>query len=72
MDPNLVLLLVYGGTAVAYLLILPILLVIYVDKRFNPSSAWEKLLMFFLCLLFFPGMLLVGGFINHRPRLRKV
>lgn len=72
MDPNLVLLAIYGVTLVAYLLVLPVLVVVYVDKRFNVSSAWEKLLMFFLSLLFFPGMLLVGGFINHRPHLRKL
>lgn len=72
MDQNLLLLLVYAGTAGVYLLVMPALVLIYVDKRFNVSGSWEKLLMFFLTLVCFPGMLLVGGFINHRPQLRKI
>ncbi len=69
---TLLVLLVYGGLAGAYLLVIPLIAMIYIDKRFNFSGSWEKVLMFFLGLFFFPGMLLVGGFVNSRPQLRKL
>jgi NAD(P)H-quinone oxidoreductase subunit L len=44
----------------------------YVDKRWAPSSSWEKVLMFFLVFLFFPGFILLGPFYNFRPKLRSL
>lgn len=72
MDANLLTLVVLSAGAGVYLLVMPALILIYINKRFNTSGAWEKLLMFFLTLVFFPGMLVVGGFINHRPQLRQI
>ncbi|NJK64677.1 MAG: NAD(P)H-quinone oxidoreductase subunit L [Synechococcaceae cyanobacterium SM2_3_1] len=72
MSETLLILLIYGGLAGAYLLVIPLIAMIYIDKRFNFASSWEKVFMFFLGLSFFPGMLLVGGFINYRPHLRQL
>jgi len=45
---------------------------VYVDKRWNCSGAWEKVLMFFLVLFFFPGMVLVAPFMTFRPKPRSL
>ncbi len=64
--------LTYAGLAVLYLLVLPLVSLLYVDKRWNSSGAWEKLLMFFLVLFFFPGMVLVAPFMTFRPKPRSL
>jgi|FaiFalDrversion3_1042247.scaffolds.fasta_scaffold18318_2 NAD(P)H-quinone oxidoreductase subunit L len=62
----------YGALAALYLLVLPFLSLVYVDKRWNCSGAWEKVLMFFLVLFFFPGMVLVAPFMTFRPKPRSL
>lgn len=64
--------LTYAALAVLYLLVLPFLFLVYVDKRWNYSGAWEKVLMFFLVLFFFPGMVLVAPFMTFRPKPRSI
>lgn len=64
--------LTYAGLAVLYLLVLPLLSLLYVDKRWASGSAWEKVLMFFLVLFFFPGMVLLAPFMTFRPKPRSL
>jgi len=45
---------------------------LYVDKRWTSGSAWEKVLMFFLVLFFFPGMVLLAPFMTFRPKPRSL
>lgn len=63
---------VYGAIAVVYLLVIPFIAMQYINRRWNESSGWEKILMFFLAFFFFPGMILVGPFLNFRPQQRSV
>ncbi len=62
----------YGLLAGLYLLVIPAIGLIYVDRRWHSSSAWEKVVMFFVVFFFFPGMLLVSPFINVRPQPRSL
>ncbi|MFS8855024.1 NAD(P)H-quinone oxidoreductase subunit L [Synechococcus sp. H55.7] len=62
----------YAGLAILYLLVLPLLSLLYVDKRWTSAGAWEKVLMFFLVLFFFPGMVLVAPFMTFRPKPRSL
>ncbi|HIK21367.1 MAG TPA: NAD(P)H-quinone oxidoreductase subunit L [Synechococcus sp. M44_DOE_062] len=64
--------LTYAGLAVLYLLVLPLLSLLYVDKRWTSGGAWEKVLMFFLVLFFFPGMVLLAPFMTFRPKPRSL
>ncbi|MDX2273316.1 MAG: NAD(P)H-quinone oxidoreductase subunit L [Cyanobacteriota bacterium] len=70
MDPIFLVYGAYAALAGLYLLVLPILATFYIDKRWTSGSSWEKVLMFFLGLFLFPGLLLVGAFINYRPQRR--
>ncbi|MFQ3583766.1 MAG: NAD(P)H-quinone oxidoreductase subunit L [Cyanobacteriota bacterium] len=65
-------LMTYAGLAGLYLLVLPFLSLLYVDKRWTSGSAWEKVLMFFLVLFFFPGMVLLAPFMTFRPKPRSL
>lgn len=69
---SLLILMTYVGLAGLYLVVLPLLSLLYVDKRWTSSSAWEKVLMFFLVLFFFPGMVLVAPFMTFRPKPRSL
>lgn len=62
----------YTALAGAYLFVIPVLVTFYVDLRWNFASSIERLLLFVLTFFFYPGILVVGGFINHRPRLRNL
>ncbi|MGK7907091.1 MAG: NAD(P)H-quinone oxidoreductase subunit L [Synechococcus sp.] len=61
----------YLAIAGAYLLVFPFFVANYVDKRWNTSGGWEKILMFFCVFFFFPGIILVAPFLNFRPQRRS-
>lgn len=55
-----------------YLLILPGLLYIYLQKRWYIVSSLERSFMYFLVFFFFPGLLLLSPFLNFRPKRREI
>ncbi|MFW6359424.1 MAG: NAD(P)H-quinone oxidoreductase subunit L [Chroococcales cyanobacterium] len=55
-----------------YLLVLPGLLYLYLQKRWYVVSSIERTFMYFLVFLFFPGLLLLSPFLNFRPKRREV
>lgn len=61
--------LVLGGL---YLLVIPLLLYFYLQKRWYVASSFERGFMYFLVFMFFPGMLLYSPFLNLRPRRRQI
>lgn len=61
--------LVLGG---AYLLVLPLVLYFYLQARWYVASSVERVLMYFLVFLCFPGMLLLSPFLNFRPQRREI
>lgn len=55
-----------------YLLILPGLLYVYLQKRWYVASSVERTLMYFFVFFLFPGLLLLSPFLNFRPKRREL
>ncbi len=62
----------YLALAGAFLLVIPALVFLYLNKRFYTAGSWERFFMYFLVFFFFPGMLLLSPFINLRPQPRVI
>jgi NAD(P)H-quinone oxidoreductase subunit L len=61
--------LIVGG---AYLLVVPLALVFYLKQRWYVASSFERAFMYFMVFFFFPGLLVLGPFLNFRPRRRQI
>lgn len=72
LTPELLTLLTYGALAGIYLVVVPLATLFYINRRWEPSSAWEKVILFFVALFFFPGLILWGSFFTFRPPMRNV
>ena len=68
----LITLAVYVALAGVYLLIVPGILLFYLKQRWNVASSIERLLIYSLVFVFFPGMLLLSPFLNFRPQRREI
>ena len=64
--------LLYLGLGTLYLLIVPLILYLYMSKRWYVVSSLERLFMYFLVFMFFPGLLLFSPFLNLRPKRRQL
>ncbi|MBF2002406.1 MAG: NAD(P)H-quinone oxidoreductase subunit L [Synechococcales cyanobacterium C42_A2020_086] len=64
--------LLYLVLAGAYLVVLPALTFVYLKARWYTASSVERLLMYFLVFLLFPGLLLLSPFLNFRPQPRQM
>jgi NAD(P)H-quinone oxidoreductase subunit L len=60
---------VLGGL---YLLVVPALLLFYLKQRWYVAGSMERLGVYGLVFVFFPGMLLLSPFLNFRPQRRNV
>jgi NAD(P)H-quinone oxidoreductase subunit L len=65
----LILYVLVGG---AYLLVIPAAIYFYLNSRWYVAGSIERLLMYFFVFAFFPGLLLLGPFINLRPQPRTI
>lgn len=63
---------IYLGLSLLYLLVLPALLYLYLQKRWYVASSIERLAMYFLVFFFFPGLLVLSPVLNLRPQRRTV
>jgi NAD(P)H-quinone oxidoreductase subunit L len=61
--------LILGG---AYLLVMPLVVYYYLKARWYVTSSIERVFMYFLVFLFFPGMLVLAPFLNFRPDRREI
>ena len=68
----LITLAMYAGLAGLYLLVIPGALLFYLKQRWNVASSIERLLIYSLVFVFFPGMLLLSPFLNFRPQRREI
>ncbi len=68
----LITLAVYAGLAGLYLVVIPGVLLFYLKQRWNVASSIERLLIYSLVFVFFPGMLLLSPFLNFRPQRREI
>jgi NAD(P)H-quinone oxidoreductase subunit L len=62
----------YAGIAGVYLLVVPLALLFYVNRRWYVASSVERTLLYGLVFAFFPGMLLFSPFLNFRPQPRQL
>lgn len=56
----------------AYLLAVPLAVLFYLKQRWYVASSFERAFMYFLVFFFFPGLLLLGPFVNFRPQRRQI
>jgi NAD(P)H-quinone oxidoreductase subunit L len=65
-------LLLYAALGGAYLVVAPLALYFYLQKRWYVASSFERAFMYFLVFFFFPGLLLLAPFLNFRPQKRQI
>ncbi|MEM1292177.1 MAG: NAD(P)H-quinone oxidoreductase subunit L [Cyanobacteria bacterium P01_H01_bin.162] len=63
---------VYGALAVAYLLVIPAAILLYLKTKWNTMGSVERFLVYGLVFAFFPGMLLLSPILNFRPQPRSL
>jgi NAD(P)H-quinone oxidoreductase subunit L len=61
----------YATLGGLYLVVVPLALMFYIQRRFYVASSIERLGLYSLVLVFFPGMLLLSPFLNFRPQRRE-
>ncbi|MBD2418827.1 NAD(P)H-quinone oxidoreductase subunit L [Anabaena cylindrica FACHB-243] len=64
--------LLYLILAGAYLLVIPMAVMLYLKLRWYTASSVERVFMYFLVFFFFPGLLLLSPIANFRPRRRQI
>lgn len=64
--------LLYLVLAGAYLLVIPVAVLFYLNKRWYLASSLERAFMYFLVFFFFPGLLVLSPFVNLRPKRRQI
>ncbi|WP_263973177.1 NAD(P)H-quinone oxidoreductase subunit L [Anabaenopsis elenkinii] len=64
--------LLYLALAGAYLLVIPIAVMLYLKQRWYVASSIERTVMYFMVFFFLPGLLLLSPFVNLRPRPRQI
>ncbi|MBE9077673.1 NAD(P)H-quinone oxidoreductase subunit L [Romeria aff. gracilis LEGE 07310] len=64
--------LLYAALGGLYLLVIPAALMYYLKLRWNTVSSVERLILYALMFVFFPGMLLLSPLLNFRPQRREV
>ncbi|WP_204137457.1 NAD(P)H-quinone oxidoreductase subunit L [Halomicronema sp. CCY15110] len=62
----------YGGLAIAYLLVIPAAILFYLKAKWHKVSSVERFVLYGLMFVFFPGMLLLSPFLNFRPQPRSL
>ncbi|ERN40181.1 NADH dehydrogenase transmembrane subunit [Rubidibacter lacunae KORDI 51-2] len=68
---SLILALLYTTLGGLYLLIVPGATYLYLNRRWYTAGSVERLFMYFLVFLFFPGLLLLSPLLNFRLRGRE-
>jgi len=62
----LAVLVLYGALAGAYLVVVPLGLLFWMQRRWTRMGKFERLVVYGLVFLFFPGMILFAPFLNFR------
>ena len=70
-DPTVLTLAVYAAVAGLYLVAIPGVLLYYLKFRWNVMSSIERLAVYGLLFVVFPGALLLSPFLNFRPKRRE-
>ena len=64
---SLLVVLTYGLLAGLYLLFVPLMLYAWMNQRWHRMGKVERLVVYGMVFLFFPGMILYAPFLNLRP-----
>ena len=68
LNNSLVTLVVYIAIISIYLLVIPLMLFYWMNNRWNVMGKFERLGVYGLVFLFFPGLILFSPFLNLRLR----
>ena len=66
MNNSLLVLGAYAGLGALYLVLVPLLLYFWMNKRWHFMGKFERLFIYGLVFLFFPGLILFSPFLNLR------
>ena len=58
----------YVGIISFYLFVIPLILFYWMNNRWNVMGKFERLIVYGLVFLFFPGLILFSPFLNLRLR----
>ena len=58
----------YVGIISIYLFVIPLILFYWMNNRWNVMGKFERLIVYGLVFLFFPGLILFSPFLNLRLR----
>ena len=58
----------YVGIISIYLVVIPLILFYWMNNRWNDMGKFERLIVYGLVFLFFPGLILFSPFLNLRLR----
>ena len=58
----------YVGIISIYLFVIPLILFYWMNNRWNVMGKAERLIVYWLVFLFFPGLILFSPFLNLRLR----
>ena len=67
-DNSFATLVAYVGFISIYLLFIPLILFYWMNNRWNVMGKFERLIVYGLVFLFFPGLILFSPFLNLRLR----
>lgn len=62
----------YGAIGGVYLVVVPLILLFYLKRRWNTVGSVERTILYGLVFAFFPGMLVFSPFLNFRPQPRPL
>lgn len=62
----------YGGLAIAYLLVIPLAILFYLKARWYTMGSIERFALYGLMFVFFPGMVVLSPLLNFRPQPRTL
>ncbi|MDH6061228.1 NAD(P)H-quinone oxidoreductase subunit L [Chrysosporum bergii ANA360D] len=69
---SMIVALLYLALAGAYLLVIPVVVMVYLKQRWYVATSIERTIMYFMVFFFLPGLLLLSPFVNLRPRPRQI
>ena len=61
-------LIAYVGIISIYLFVIPLILFYWMNNRWNVMGKFERLIVYGLVFLFFPGLIIFSPFLNLRLR----
>lgn len=71
-DIDIITIALYVAMAGVYLLVVPVATLFYLNRRWYTARSIERMLMYFMVFMFFPGLLVLSPFVNLRPKPREV